>query len=146
MRDSGRERAENAPPENTGCEGTARADAIGQPPGGRLGNRVAEKKCAEDEAEAHIADMKFFGELGGGDGKIDAIEIRDGAEDEEPQDQKPADAGFGWRGSHRRSSDWILFTRSKVTPQETIIKIAQTGAERRAQARVSFRFKKRNGI
>ena len=90
MRDGCCQGGEDAPPQDSKSEHTPWTKAIGQPSCGSLEERIPEEKCAEDKAEADVADRELLGDLGARDGKIHSVEKRDGTQDKKQEDEKPA--------------------------------------------------------
>src|SRR5256885_3952152 len=87
-------RGENSPPDHAACEHAARAPLIREPTCRRLEERVAQKKKCRQPAELHIAEVVIAFNACCGDAEIDAGQKRNGAQNEEPGDEQPADAGF----------------------------------------------------
>src|SRR3984957_10521918 len=92
-RHGGGERGENSPPQHADREDPARSQADGEPAADGLKYCIAPEKCAEDPAELHVAEVIAGGDGRAGNGHVDAVEKRDAAEDEEPENQQPAHAG-----------------------------------------------------
>src|SRR5215467_13981716 len=93
MGDGRGQSAENAPPQNSGSEHTARAEAVREPARWGLKQRVPPKKGAEDDSEANIAEAELLRNQAARNGEIDAIQIGDRAEYEQPENEQPADPG-----------------------------------------------------
>ena len=89
-RDGCRQGAKDAPPQDSKSKHSPGTKAIGEPSCGSLEERIPEKKCAEDKAEADVADAELLGDLCARDGKIHPVEKRDGTQDKKQEDEKPA--------------------------------------------------------
>src|SRR6516225_1124979 len=68
-----------------------RAEPVGKPSAGSLKERIPQQEGAEDPAELNLAQMVFDGNGGSRDGDVHAIEERNSAQDEQPEDEVPAD-------------------------------------------------------
>jgi hypothetical protein len=104
-RDYRRERRENSPPDNPDSQDAARPDAVGKPPARNLKYCIPEKKCAEHVAQLNIRKVKFRGYEFAGDGQVDAIEKRNSAENEQPENQQPP---YARRARFRHEASLVL--------------------------------------
>src|SRR5712671_1307884 len=93
-----REGGKDSPPHHSRSHDPAGTEAIRKAAPNGLKQRVADQQCAEDLAALHIAQMVGISNRTSGDGNVDAVEVRHGAQDEEPKHQKPAHSGCGISG------------------------------------------------
>src|ERR1700733_9617591 len=82
---------ESGPPDDGGGEDFAGAEAITEPAAGELEQAVGEDEGAEDFPHLDIGEAVGGGDVAGGDGDVDAVEVGDHAEADHEAEEEPAD-------------------------------------------------------
>src|SRR5579875_2262411 len=95
----GDEGCEDGPPDSAEEKDGAGAETVGEPASRCLASGVTKDEGAEDEAELLLREMKLTGDRAASYGDVDAIEVGDGADDEDPEYEEPADWKFHRTGN-----------------------------------------------
>jgi hypothetical protein len=99
--DVGGKRSEDSPPQDSRREHAPGSQTISKPASERLKKSVAYHEGAGERSRLNVCQMEFGGDGVPGDGDVDAVDIRDGAQNEEPKNEEPAHVAFR-RPGHKK--------------------------------------------